>query len=880
MGDRPGALLAQAEAGEGGGQAGVAILHLIFFLSGASGLIYQVVWVREFGNVFGNTIYSAALVIAVFMCGLGAGSYLAGRWADRRYAARTGSLVIAYGRVELAIGALGFLVSLLLPRLGDVAAAISSYTRDENGWYVLSTGSYLARYAMAVALLMPITLLMGSTLTLLIRQRVRRDVGAAGWRIGVLYGINTAGAALGAFLTDYAFIPNVGLHGTQMIAVLFNVLAGFGALRLATRPAAGGSAPAPPEATRPSLVAPSGWVPLVGLAIFLAGFVAMALEIIWFRHLSALFGSFRSVLSCILTVILVGIWLGSMVGGYLHRRFGRPVLFFMAAQALFVVFTLAGLATVNGHTTVGEKFIAHQAFAGTPEWQREAIQLWILLKNVLRELGLPALMMGFTYPLANAMVQDAEGAVGRRAGVLYLANTAGAVLGSLAAGFVLLPALGMQRSVTWLALTVPLGLVALYAAARARFPPGERRRWATATLAGSLALVAGGLAAWLGLPPAHVVSGTVPLQRQSDRVLTIAEGVNGVTVVIDFSGTGRGLMTNGQSMSDTRWLGQRYMRAFAHIPLLSMEAPERALVIAFGVGNTAHAASLHPTIQRIDVVDTSREVLDHADYFAEANRGVLKDPRVSVYVNDGRHHLRLQPPATYDLITLEPPPIAYAGVVALYAREFYALAQSRLRPGGYLTQWLPAYQVPVEVTLAMVRAFVEVFPQTVLLSGVRRELILMGVNGPRIEIDPGRVRARLAAAPAVQADLDRVSLGTLRELVGTFVAPADTLVAAVESYRPVTDDNPIMEYGILSQRAQFDVHPIPGNLVNVSAVARWCPNCFVAGRPIPGLENLPAYLAIQWRDPALVGRDEDARALVGASPYLRALFPQAVDSRR
>src|SRR2546422_835633 len=555
MGDRPGALLAQAEAGEGGGQAGVAILHLIFFLSGASGLIYQVVWVREFGNVFGNTIYSAALVIAVFMCGLGAGSYLAGRWADRRYAARTGSLVIAYGRVELAIGALGFLVSLLLPRLGDVAAAISSYTRDENGWYVLSTGSYLARYAMAVALLMPITLLMGSTLTLLIRQRVRRDVGAAGWRIGVLYGINTAGAALGAFLTDYAFIPNVGLHGTQMIAVLFNVLAGFGALRLATRPAAGGSAPAPPEATRPSLVAPSGWVPLVGLAIFLAGFVAMALEIIWFRHLSALFGSFRSVLSCILTVILVGIWLGSMVGGYLHRRFGRPVLFFMAAQALFVVFTLA-------------------------------------------------------------------------------------VLGSLAAGFVLLPALGMQRSVTWLALTVPLGLVALYAAARARFPPGERRRWATATLAGSLALVAGGLAAWLGLPPAHVVSGTVPLQRQSDRVLTIAEGVNGVTVVIDFSGTGRGLMTNGQSMSDTRWLGQRYMRAFAHIPLLSMEAPERALVIAFGVGNTAHAASLHPTIQRIDVVDTSREVLDHADYFAEANRGVLKDPRVSVYVNDGRHHLR------------------------------------------------------------------------------------------------------------------------------------------------------------------------------------------------------------------------------------------------
>src|SRR2546425_5049674 len=176
MGDRPGALLAQAEAGEGGGQAGVAILYLIFFLSGASGLIYQVVWVREFGNVFGNTIHSASLVIAVFMCGLGVGSYLAGRWADRRYAERPGSLLVAYGRVELVIAAFGLLVTLLLPRLGELSAATSSYTRDANGWYVLSFGSYLTRYAVAVVLLAPITMLMGSTLTLLIRHLVRHDV--------------------------------------------------------------------------------------------------------------------------------------------------------------------------------------------------------------------------------------------------------------------------------------------------------------------------------------------------------------------------------------------------------------------------------------------------------------------------------------------------------------------------------------------------------------------------------------------------------------------------------------------------------------------------------------------------------------------------------
>jgi spermidine synthase len=158
--------------------------------------------VREFGNGFGNTIHSASLVIAVFMGGLGVGSYVAGRWADRRYVDRPGSLLTAYGWVELGIAGLGLLV-MLLPRLGDVSAAISSYTGDTNGWYVLSLGSYLTRYTIGVVLLAPITMLMGTTLTLLIRHQVQQDLSVAGWRIAALYAVNTAGAALGAFLTDY-----------------------------------------------------------------------------------------------------------------------------------------------------------------------------------------------------------------------------------------------------------------------------------------------------------------------------------------------------------------------------------------------------------------------------------------------------------------------------------------------------------------------------------------------------------------------------------------------------------------------------------------------------------------------------------------------------
>ena len=153
----------------------------------------------------------------------------------------------------------------------------------------------------------------------------------------------------------------------------------------------------------------------------------------------------------------------------------------------------------------------------------------------------------------------------------------------------------------------------------------------------------------------------------------------------------------------------------------------------------------------------------------------------------------------YDLVVLEPPPIAQAGVGALYSREFYALARGRLSPKGYISQWLPAYQVPADTTLAMIRAFVDVFPQAVLLCGANQELLLVGTNDSRIEIDPNRLAKALADAPAVQSDLRRVGLGTMTEIVGTFVGGARTLHEATRSQPPVTDDRPIQEYGAKSR---------------------------------------------------------------------------------
>jgi spermidine synthase len=830
----------------------VAAISLLFFASGVSGLIYQVVWVRTFGNIFGNTVYSASLVVAVFMLGLGIGSYVVGNWADRQYAARPESLLRWYGRVEMAIGLMGLGISALLPHLGAMSALASSNIRGADGWYHLSVASYAARVAIATLLLTPITLLMGGTLTLLIRYCVRLNLEIGAWRIALLYGVNTAGAALGAFLTDFALVPLFGLAATQWLAVLINLLVAAGAFLLAARSMPEAGARGQPATRTHGVVAreiSSLALVSTSVALALSGFAAMGMEIVWFRHFTLLLGGFRAVFSLLLSVILIGIGAGALLGGWINRFTPRPVQWLMLGEGLFVAATVFGLAT----TDVGSILTAEAHLAAVPrapgepwQWARAIRELWLISDPMLVEVGIPALIMGLTFPMANAIVQHAEGSVGHRAGVLYFSNTLGAVCGSLAAGFLLLPLLGMQASATVLTVAAGLTIVPLFITARERersddATAGARR--ASLASAAVTALVSGiAIVFWLLLPPEFVITHAQTAPGKGEQRLSLVEGVNEVVSVVDLGGhQGRMLLTNGHPMSSTTLPARRYMRALAHIPLLSMDRPETALVIGFGVGNTTHAITLHPTIRRVEIADLSRQILEHARFFEDANHGVLKDPRVVVYVDDGRQHLRMQKEGAYDLIALEPPPIAQAGVGALYSKEFYLLARARLKAGGYISQWLPAYQVPASTTLAMIRAFIDVFPQAVLLSGSNQELLLIGTTRSRIEFDPERAAAALANAPAVREDLERVGLGTITEIVGTFVASPQTLDAATRGRPPATDDRPIQEYGAKS-RLNPGYQRLPASIFDLSQVAVWCPRCFSGGKPTLLAAGLDAYL--------------------------------------
>ena len=847
------------------------MLYWLFLGSGVSGLIYQIVWVRAFGTVFGNTIYSASIVIAVFMLGLGVGSYVVGRWADARYAAARGSLLSIFGSFELAIGALALGVSMLLPHLGDVSAAISSYERGADGWYTLTASSYVVRAALAVGLLAPITLLMGGTLTLLIRHVVREDLDAGTSRIAALYGVNTAGAAVGCVLTDLVLVPTIGIRDTQLVALAGNLIAAGGAFALVRlKP----DATIEKKARRPDVrgvrLQPdqndSGAVSWIALAIALSGCAAMGMEIVWFRHFSMLLGEYRAVFSLLLAIILAGIGFGSLAGGWLARRAGSPTHAWIGAQALFVVSTLACLTLVDARQLSDAAAAASASSGALDGWGRGLAELWFNLRPMLLVVALPALAMGAAFPLANAVIQRVEARVGRRAGVLYLSNTAGAVGGSLVAGFILLPVIGLQASVTALMAVAAAAVVPLYLAAGGSGPAKAARR-ERRVFVGALSTAAVALGAWLLLPGNYLIS--KGLLFPLEKTYAVSEGLTEVIAVTDGPNGGRVLVTNGHPMSSTELFSQRYMRAMAHIPLLAHEQPRRVLVLCYGVGNTAHAAALHPPVERIEVVDLSRHVLEHSHYFEAFNGGVLRDPRVAVYINDGRHHLRMQPAAAYDLITLEPPPIVHAGVAALYSREFYASARSRLAPSGILSQWLPVFGVSEDVLLAMTRAFLDVFPNAVLLSGAHMNLLLVGSNDATNEIDPSRVAGALARSPAVQADLARLDLGSLPEIVGTFVAPAAVLADATRGVEPVTDDNPLQEYGKWSL-VDFGEGGIPSSLIGVKHVAAWCPRCFERGRPIAAVDGLDAYLELSEMAYRTPGERSPA-----AGGYLRTIVPDA-----
>ena len=730
----------------------------LMFMSGAAGLIYQVLWVKQLSLVVGVEVYAVTAAISAFFAGLALGSLVLGRVADR--VARPLGL---YALVEGAVALLGVLATFALPGMAGPFARL----QDSIG---------LLAWVMPFLWVGVPAFFMGGTLPAMVKALgvAHRGVGSSGGR---LYAANTAGAIGGTLLAAFCLIPLFGVLGSALLAACLNLVAGAGALLL--MPTTGIRTVKP--ASTPALQAPIQAQARLALALYgAAGGVALGYEVVWTQAILPFMSTRAYAFAVVLATYLAGLVLGSAVysrkADKLTDPWGLFGLLIAAAGALALV-QVAGLGQwLIAAQTQAEAWalsLTGDALVGMSARFAVAAMSVVLL---------PTALLGAAFPLALRLAVDPRHP-GRDVGGVVAVNTLGGIAGVLLTGFVLVPLLGLVHGLAALALLgAVIALVAVWHGAGA-----SGRGRAGVVL---IAMATCATTAWVS--PQHLAE-LMPGARQG-KLVFYQEGHAGTVAVVEQGSAARRfnrLYIQGVSNTGDAMPSLRYMRLQALIPLLTHAGtPRSALVIGFGTGITAGAMLRYPGLEHPVVAELLPQVLAAAPLF-QGNFGAAEDPRVDIRLRDGRREL-LRSAQQYDLITLEPPPPSAAGVVNLYSSDFYRLAASRLEPGGLVAQWLPLPTQNDEDSRSLVRSFLDEFPYAALWTTEFHEMLLIGSAQP-LTLDVPRIQARFEAAP-VKAALRKVGIDSAEALLATWVTDREGLLRYAADALPVTDDRPRIEY--------------------------------------------------------------------------------------
>ena len=775
---------------------------VFFFGSGASGLLYQVVWTRQFVLLFGAAAYAVSTVLSVFFLGLGAGSLWGGRLADR-----TRRPLYVYGLFELLIGLWALLLLVLLHRGESVVVAVLS------AFAASRPASVALRALLAlVFLIVPVTL-MGATLPLLAKF-VTRESRVRALRIGALYSINTLGAVTGCALTGFFLIARLGYTRTTLFGVAVNVAIGAGAMAFGRKCVESDDTDAAVEPLLPRRTpepSPSASAAILLTAFGVSGFCALALEVLWTRLLVMVFLGTTYAFTTMLTTLLCGIAAGSAAAAVLADRRWNPTLLFGVVEMFLGA---ACLAMLPKFAELPERFHQLQVELGY-DWGRLVRAKFLLSATVL---FLPTFLSGMTFPLVVKAFAAGRARLGHDVGALYSANTFGGVLGALAGGFIFIPWLGTHRGIVLLAWT----LFAAGALVVVATPLRERVLRLAVPLGGAV-LMAWACVRWA---PGNVCqalnAGYVP---RTDAVKFYREGVEATVLVSEPKdarpGSDRTLWINAVQATASIEKGVKMNRLQGVLPMLFNRDPRRVLFMCLGSGITAGTLSLWD-FQRIDAVEISRDVLEAAPQFAADNFDVARNPKVRFIVDDGRNFL-LTTANQYDVITFEPMPLALAGVSTFYTREYYELCLRRLTSGGLVSQWVPLHSLSTEVVQSLTYTFTQVFPEYCAWF-VNADLFLIGSNQP-LRIDYARARERLAR-PAIAEALADAGLRDVDEVLTAFFmgkahldayVRGGALVVPSESTRRgatcMTDDRPWAEF--LAPKLVHE-NNVPGMLTAIS----------------------------------------------------------------
>jgi spermidine synthase len=742
-------------------------LLLAALLSGTAALVYEVLWARQLALVLGNTVSAVSAVLGAFMGGLGLGSLAASLLVDRL---RPRRLARVYAGLEGAVAVTGPLLATLAWRLAPAEPR--------------------PRLITCAALVLVPAFLMGVTLPALAALRAPaadRLAGAA----GALHAANTAGAMLGSLGSVLVLLPALGVRGALLAAAALNVLAGALVLGFAA-PAARAPAdamprPAPPRRATAREAAPERAPAVLVLAVLaLSGLAALADEVAWTRVLVLLIGPTPYAFAFILTAVIAGLALGSAVAARLADRLRRPLLVLGLVQATAAAAALAVVRAVGTLPLTVAALVRHNA-------DRMGRLMGLEFAGVTALLLLPALCFGASFPLGLRALRG-SGPPGRVVGAAAAANTAGALAGALLGGLVALPALGMRG--TLLAAAGVSAVAAAVAALGAR-PSAPRVRL---TLAAA-ALLMGAASPWLAgqWDPELLAGGAykyaayaaperLETELRAGELVFYREG-RAATISVKRLGGRLSLAVDGKvdATTSTDMLTQRLL---AHLPLLLHGSARSVCIIGLGSGVTAGSALAHP-VRGVEAVEISPEVVEAARLFRHVNRDCAADARLRVVTADGRNHLLLSP-QRYDVIVSEPSNPWMAGVGPLFTREFFALARSRLAPGGVMCQWAHVYNMRTEDLRTIVAGFTDVFPSAALFLVNEGDVLLLGAADALPAPDVPTLRRRMEPA-AVREDLGAVGVRSAYGLASLFTLGSPALARWAQPAPRHTDDRPRLE---------------------------------------------------------------------------------------
>lgn len=745
-----------------------SVVLALFFISGFTGLVYEIIWTRIFGLIFGNTTLAISTVLAAFMLGLALGSRKFGKTGDRlKNHLRT------YALLELGVG----ISALLIPALKGSLEALFALIHPalQNAPFIF----YLVKFAIAFAVMLPATFLMGGTLPVISHVVVthREKIGLG---FGMLYSVNTLGAVCGTFLTAFFLIRTLGVVESIFLAVALNILIGLAALGIFRFAKMEKPADVYEESSAITIFSPN--LRFILWIMALSGFAALSYEVLWSRILVFLMTNSVYAFAVMLTTFLFGIAVGSYFGGRIadrsrdHNSLLGWIEVGMGIAAFFAAYLLIHLPAIH------ERILTFEP--GTSWWQFNGVRFL----EAFTIMFLPTFLMGAAFPVAGKILVPELSKMSAGLGWLYFYNTIGGVLGSFLTGFIFISFFGTSATmIAMVVVNLALGIALLIS----REKSYSRKNTAFIT-AGSIAVFVLVLIA----TPKTIFTPVYAAVEKEYPIIDFREGIEGTATVhqidLPMQHTKR-IDVDGLNVAGTSFMLRTLQILQGNLPQFVNPGAQTVLQIGFGTGQTSHSALLHP-IGNFTLVEISKDVMDLARlHFSEINKGVLRNDRFNYTILDGKNFVKYTP-EKYDVIMNDANYAVATPSASLFTRDHFEYCRRKLKPGGILSTWMTTDLDPRDFDIVL-KTFQSVFPYSLLWMApncINKQVVLMGSTEP-INLDFQAIEKKLSD-PQIKSDLAAVNINSAYDLLDCLVLDPQGIKQISQDAPLNSDDHPILEF--------------------------------------------------------------------------------------